>query len=175
MSHETIHVILVDENNTPVGTMEKLEAHQKGVLHRAISVYIFDDQHNLLMQKRAASKYHCGGLWTNTCCGHPLPGEDSLSAATRRLSEEMGIACPLEQQFDFRYSTELSNGLVENEYGHIYFGKYNEAPLLNPIEADDFIYVSLPALQKQIDADPGKFTPWFKLVIPKVLQHLPAY
>ena len=114
-------VILVDENDTQVGLMPKLEAHQKGLLHRAFSVFIFNSNHQLLLQKRAVSKYHSGGLWTNTCCSHPREGEETINAANRRLIEEMGIKTNLRKVFDFIYKAELDNELIENEFDHVFY------------------------------------------------------
>jgi isopentenyl-diphosphate delta-isomerase len=131
-------VILVDENDTQVGLMPKLEAHQKGLLHRAFSVFIFNNNHQLLLQKRAVSKYHSGGLWTNTCCSHPREGEETINAANRRLIEEMGIKTNLRKVFDFIYKAELDNELTENEFDHVFYGLYNEDPIINTEEADDF-------------------------------------
>ena len=120
MSKES--VILVDEKDNQVGLMPKLEAHQKGLLHRAFSVFIFNSDYELLLQKRAFSKYHSGGLWTNTCCSHPRDGEDTIDAANRRLYEEMGIETSLRKVFDFIYKAELDNNLTENEFDHVFYG-----------------------------------------------------
>ena len=143
-------VILVDENDTQVGLMPKLEAHQKGLLHRAFSVFIFNSNHQLLLQKRAVSKYHSGGLWTNTCCSHPREGEETINAANRRLIEEMGIKTNLRKVFDFIYKAELDNELTENEFDHVYYGVYNEDPILNLDEADDFKWVDMQTLNDDI-------------------------
>ena len=118
-------VILVDKNDNQVGLMPKLEAHEKGLLHRAFSVFIFNNEYKLLLQKRATSKYHSGGLWTNTCCSHPREGEDISEAANRRLFEEMGIKTSLRKVYDFIYKAELDNGLTENEFDHVFYGVYD--------------------------------------------------
>ena len=136
-------VILVDENDNQVGVMPKLEAHQKGLLHRAFSVFIFNSKYELLLQKRASSKYHSGGLWTNTCCSHPREGEEILDAAKRRLIEEMGIDTSLRKVHDFIYKAELDNDLTEHEFDHVLYGIYNEDPIINKDEADDFKWIDI--------------------------------
>ena len=166
-----IEVILVDEHDHEVGTMEKLAAHLQGRLHRAISVYVFNSRDELLLQRRATAKYHCGGLWTNTCCGHPLPGERSADAAQRRLQEEMGLTCELTKVFEFSYRAELPQGLVEHEYGHIFFGRSDSAPSPAPCEADAFMYCPLDEIQHGFAQTPHAYTPWFQLVFPTVRAH----
>ena len=131
-------VILVDKNDNQVGLMPKLEAHEKGVLHRAFSIFIFNSKYELLLQKRASSKYHSGGLWTNTCCSHPREGEDILDAANRRLDEEMGIKTSLRKVYDFIYKAELDNQLTEHEFDHVFYGVFDNDPILNEDEAEDF-------------------------------------
>ena len=143
-------VILVDENDNQVGLMPKLEAHQKGLLHRAFSVFIFNSNYKLLLQKRATSKYHSGGLWTNTCCSHPRDGEKTEDAANRRLLEEMGIKTDLRKVYDFIYKAELDNELTENEFDHVYYGVYNEDPILNLDEAEDFKWIDMETLNDDI-------------------------
>jgi isopentenyl-diphosphate Delta-isomerase len=166
-----IEVILVDEHDHELGTMEKLAAHRQGKLHRAISVYVFNSRDELLLQRRAASKYHCGGLWTNTCCGHPLPGEQTVDAAQRRLLEEMGLECRLTKAFEFSYRALLPGGLVEHEYGHIFFGHSDSTPIPAPDEADAFMYRSIDEIQCGFAELPQAWTPWFRLVFPTVLAH----
>ncbi|AUY24687.1 MAG: isopentenyl-diphosphate Delta-isomerase [Mixta calida] len=156
-----IDVILVDRFDRPTGKMEKLEAHQKGLLHRAVTVYVFNSRNELLLQRRASDKYHCGGLWSNTCCGHPLPDETSQTAAERRLEEEMGLRLTLTPMFELSYNLPLSNGLIEHEYGHVFFAISDQTPHLNPQEADDSRWLSLTAIQQEIARDPARFTPWF--------------
>lgn len=170
-----IEVILVNENDEIIGSMEKIEAHQKGLLHRAVSVYVFNDKRELLLQLRSVNKYHCGGLWTNTCCGHPLPGETAKDSARRRLREEMGFDCDLDKVFEFKYKLPVTDGLIENEYGHIFFGKYEGAININPQEADDFKYVSVTQIIAQLEQRPDNFTPWFRLVFKNVLAHFDNY
>lgn len=161
-------VILVDENDKPIGTMGKLEVHQRGLLHRAFSVFIFNDKGELLLQKRAYTKYHSPGLWTNTCCSHPSPGEETLSAANRRLKEEMGMDTILIHKTSFIYRTEFDNGLTEHEFDHVYVGNYNENPVLNEDEAEDHQWMSLENIKKAIQKKPDDFTSWFKIAIDKV-------
>lgn len=156
-----IEVILVDRHDRATGKMEKLEVHKKGLLHRAITVYIFNTQHQLLLQQRAYGKYHCGGLWSNTTCGHPYPQERTRHAAERRLSEEMGMSVAMEPVFELSYNLQLGNGLTEHEYGHVYFGISDDLPRINPEEAADWRYASLAEIQHEIEQHPERFTPWF--------------
>ena len=157
------NVILVDEKDNQVGLMSKLEAHQKGLLHRAFSVFIFNSDYKLLLQKRASSKYHSGGLWTNTCCSHPRDGEDTADAANRRLYEEMGIKTSLRKVYEFIYRAELDNNLIENEFDHVFYGIYNDDPILNTDEADDFKWIDMETLKNDIDNNADKYTVWFKI------------
>lgn len=168
MSGSQEHVILVDAEDNPLGTMEKLAAHREGVLHRAFCIFVFDASGRLLLQRRALGKYHSGGLWTNTCCSHPRPGETVPAAARRRLKEEMGIDCPLDRRFSFLYRADLPNGLVEHELAHVLFGRFNGEPRLNPEEADDWRFSSLASVKRQVSARPEDFTAWFQIVLPKV-------
>ena len=156
-------VILVDENDNQVGVMPKLEAHQKGLLHRAFSVFIFNSKYELLLQKRASSKYHSGGLWTNTCCSHPREGEEILDAAKRRLIEEMGIDTSLRKVYDFIYKAELDNDLTEHEFDHVLYGIYNEDPIINEDEADDFKWIDMDSLNEDIKTNGNNYTIWFKI------------
>ncbi|MFV3412836.1 isopentenyl-diphosphate Delta-isomerase [Pseudomonas sp. NY15436] len=167
-----IQVILVDEHDTPTGTMEKLEAHRRGLRHRAISVYVFNRAGELLLQRRAAGKYHCGGLWSNTCCGHPYPDESAKHAAERRLREEMGMEVELHKLFEFSYRLELANGMVENEYGHLFGAVDEQPPRPDPAEADAFRYVALPELEAEMAAHPAHFTPWFLICYPTFKEYL---
>lgn len=161
-------IVLVDENDLEVGVMEKMEAHRKGLLHRAFSVFIFNDKNEMLLQKRAASKYHSGGLWTNTCCSHPRPEEKLIVAANRRLKEEMGLTCDLKQSFSFIYKCELDNDLMEHELDHVLIGFCNETPTLNLEEVEDYRYISSEELKKEIADSPHMFTEWFKIALPKL-------
>lgn len=167
-----IQVILVDEHDNPTGTMEKLETHRRGLRHRAISVYVFNRAGKLLLQRRAAGKYHCGGLWSNTCCGHPYPDEAARLAAERRLFEEMGVRVPLHKQFEFSYCLELPGGMTENEFGHIFAALDDQRPQPDPEEADDFRYVALADLEQEMAAQPERFTPWFLICYPAFKDHL---
>ena len=156
-------VILVDKNDNQVGLMPKLEAHEKGILHRAFSVFIFNSKYELLLQKRASSKYHSGGLWTNTCCSHPREGEDILDAANRRLDEEMGIKTSLRKVYDFIYKAELDNQLTEHEFDHVFYGVFDNDPTLNKDEAEDFKWVDMETLNNDIIKNEDNYTVWFKI------------
>jgi len=161
---ETEYVVLVDEKDKELGTMEKLQAHREGKLHRAVSVVIFNSKKEMLLQKRAASKYHSAGLWSNACCSHPRPGEQALAAAKRRLFEEMGIQCELKEMFDFTYQIQLAGGLSEHELDHVFAGICDEAPKPNPAEVSDWKFVSVNEIQEQLQKDPAAFTGWFGLI-----------
>ena len=156
-------VILVDKNDNQVGLMPKLEAHEKGVLHRAFSIFIFNSNYELLLQKRASSKYHSGGLWTNTCCSHPREGEDILDAANRRLDEEMGIKTSLRKVYDFIYKAELDNQLTEHEFDHVFYGVFDNDPILNEDEAEDFKWLDMETLNNDIIKNEDNYTVWFKI------------
>ena len=155
-------IILVDKDDNEIGTMEKLEAHKKGLLHRAFSVCIFNTKGEILLQKRAKHKYHSGGLWTNTCCSHPRPGETIAGAALRRLREEMGILCDLNEIGHLVYKAPFENGLTEHEYDHILVGFYDKDPVLNPEEAGDFKWVHPDMLRADMKKYPDRYTYWFK-------------
>jgi len=162
------YVVLVDEQDNPIGTMEKQQAHVEGVLHRAFSIFIFNSDKKLLLQKRASSKYHCGGMWTNTCCSHPRETENTIDAAHRRLQEEMGMHCELKPIFSFVYKAEFENGLTEHEFDHVFFGESNQTPTLNLEEVEDFRYVGMEELQIEINENPAHFTPWFLIALDRV-------
>ncbi len=161
-------VILVDEFDNSIGAMEKLEAHQKGALHRAFSIFVFNKQGELLIQRRALNKYHSAGLWSNTCCSHPRPNEKTLDAAKRRLKEEMGIETELIYKSHFIYKAKFENNLTEFEYDHIFTGIYSKLPEINPEEADDFDWISITDLKEKIKINPEIFTVWFKIAIEKL-------
>ncbi|MFZ4752409.1 MAG: isopentenyl-diphosphate Delta-isomerase [Chitinophagaceae bacterium] len=165
-------VILINEANEVIGQMEKMEAHQKGLLHRAFSVFLFNEKGEWLLQKRANTKYHSSGLWTNSCCGHPRPGEDIVSAAQRRLNEELGIQATLQVQFEFQYQTNFDNLLTENEWDYVLLGKTEASPLSNPDEVDDWKWISPEAVQEQIQLNPEQFTYWFKHIVNHYLKQL---
>jgi isopentenyl-diphosphate delta-isomerase len=154
-------VILVDAFDNAIGVMEKLEAHQKGLLHRAFSVFIFNEQGELLLQRRALTKYHSPGLWTNTCCSHPRPNEETITAANRRLKEEMGLETPLTYKTSFTYRAEFDNHLIEHEYDHVFIGKSNSDPNVNSDEVDSFKWINMAELKKQLKTKPEDFTAWF--------------
>ncbi len=161
-------VILVDEWDKAIGTMEKIEAHQKGLLHRAFSVFIFNSQGEILLQQRAINKYHSAGLWTNTCCSHPRPGEDTLTAAQRRLQEEMGISAQLEHKTHFIYKTVFDNNLTEHEFDHVFFGKNDQAPKINPLEVESYVWMAPEKVVADIVKNPAKYTSWFKIAMEKL-------
>jgi isopentenyl-diphosphate delta-isomerase len=165
-------VILVDENDNPTGEMEKLEAHQKAVLHRAFSIFIFNDKGELMLQKRADRKYHSGGLWTNTTCSHPAPGKETKNEAVNRLKEEMGFTTDLDKLFTFKYKKEFDNGLTEHEYDHVFIGHYDDNPNPNPDEVGDWRWISPKKLIEDINTNPEKYTFWFKQIAQKVLQEV---
>lgn len=162
----TEHVILVDENDNPIGTAEKLEAHRKNLRHRAFSVFIFRKapQLELLLQQRAAEKYHSANLWTNTCCSHPRPGEEIISAGERRLKEEMGIITTLHPVGCFHYIAHFNNGLVENEMDHVLIGYINDESFTpDPDEAQAYRWITPKALDDELAQHPERFTPWLKM------------
>ena len=158
-------VILVDENDRATGWEEKMKAHQEGKLHRAFSVFIFNSKGELMIQKRAANKYHSPGLWTNTCCSHPAPGEKTEEAAHRRLNEEMGFDCELKNQGSFIYRKQFSNGLIEHELDHVFTGHYDADPTINQREADSWKWVDLLQLKQELSDHPEKYTYWLKLAL----------
>lgn len=164
-------LILVDKNDLAIGTMGKLEAHQKGLLHRAFSVFLFNTEGEMLLQQRAWNKYHCAGLWSNACCSHQLPAEDTLTAANRRLMQELCIKdVKLQEIFSFTYTAEFENGLIEHEFDHILIGLYDSIPDFNNEEVAEMSFVSLSQLEESIRANPKKFTPWFKLIYERVFK-----
>jgi len=162
-------LILVDQNDNEIGLMEKLAVHQTGSLHRAFSVFVFNSKGELLLQQRADGKYHSGGLWTNTCCSHPVNGEEIGSTIKKRLKDEMGIECETNFQFSFIYKAEFDNGLIEHELDHVYFGKSDEIPMLNLLEAKDWKYISLESLEKVIHQNPNDYTAWLRICLPQVI------
>lgn len=161
-------VILVDENDESLGTAEKLAVHEEGRLHRAFSVFVVDDQGHLLLQRRAWGKYHSGGLWTNTCCSHPRPGESVQAAARRRLQEEMGFECEVEPAGTLLYRADVGGGLIEHEYDHLLVGRWTGAPVPEPHEVAGWRWVEPDALAAEVAATPDRFTTWFRLALPHV-------
>ena len=172
MSQQQDLVILVNEFDEYQGTMEKLAAHRAGALHRAFSIFILNDKDELLIHQRAEGKYHSGGLWTNACCSHPRPGESTLTAAHRRLMEEMGFDCTLEPLFHLRYRSEVANELVEHEYDHIFLGRYSGPIRPNLTEVKDYRFLPLAVLLMQMREEPQQFTRWFHLAMPQFLQSM---
>jgi isopentenyl-diphosphate Delta-isomerase len=161
-------VILVDEKDNPVAVAGKMEAHKKGLLHRAFSVFIFNSKGEMLLQQRAMHKYHSGGLWTNACCSHPNPGEETLAAAQRRLKEEMGIEAPVEKVFDFIYKTKFDNGLTEYEFDHVFAGEYDKPVDFNKNEVMDSCYKDMPGIRDTLQTHPEKYSVWLHLAFPGI-------
>ncbi len=159
------HVILVDTDDNPLGTMEKMEAHRKGALHRAFSVLLFNKKGELLLQKRAATKYHSGGLWTNTCCSHPLPDESMDTATRRKLLQEMGIDVQPVFSYKFIYKAVLNETLLEHECDHVFLGQFDGMPVINPEEVEDWKYVDVQTLKEDMQKKPERYTEWFKLIM----------
>lgn len=166
-------IILVDEHNNALGEMEKMEVHEKGLLHRAFSVLIFNDKNEMLIHKRASDKYHCGGLWTNACCSHPRKNESVIDAGKRRLQEEMGFTLSsLKEHYSFIYKAPFTNGLTEHELDFLLTGSYNQEPQPNPNEVEDWKYVNIVDLQKDMKSNPEQFTPWFIIIVNEHLEKL---
>jgi isopentenyl-diphosphate Delta-isomerase len=161
-------VVLVNERDVSLGTMEKMEAHRKGVLHRAFSVFIFNSKGEMLLQQRARNKYHSGGLWTNACCSHPGPGEAVAAAAERRLREEMGFSVSLEKIFDFIYRSEMENGLTEHEFDHVYAGVYDGAIKPDKNEVQDYCYKSMDEIKQNLQSHPDHYTAWFHIAFTRI-------
>jgi isopentenyl-diphosphate delta-isomerase len=153
-------VILVDKSDRAVGTEEKIKAHELGLLHRAFSVFVINNKHELLLQKRASHKYHSPGLWTNTCCSHPAPGEALQIAAEKRLLEEMGFTCSLSWLFKFMYKASFENNLIEHELDHIFLGEYNANPIPNPQEVDDWRWENIDSLRIDLKKNPHQYSFW---------------
>jgi isopentenyl-diphosphate Delta-isomerase len=161
-------VVLVDADDHELGTMDKMEAHRKAVLHRAFSVFIFNSAGDMLLQQRAINKYHSGGLWTNACCSHPFPGETAKEGAIRRLQEEMGFSTSVQEAFSFIYEAPFDNGLTEHEFDHVFIGEYEARIIPNPSEVQDFCYRSLEEIEASLQSHPARFTAWFHLAFPRV-------
>jgi len=165
-------VILVDEQDNQIGLMPKLEAHQKAVLHRAFSVFIFNDKNELLLQQRAAHKYHSPNLWTNTCCSHQRQGESNIEAGKRRLQEEMGMICDLTEKFHFIYKAPFDNGLTEHELDHVLVGYSSKNPIINKEEVANFKWMSINSIKNDIFENPNHYTEWFKIIFKEYLKQL---
>jgi isopentenyl-diphosphate delta-isomerase len=168
-------IILVDEDDNPIGFETKLKAHEDGgKLHRAFSVFIFDGTGRMLLQRRAKTKYHFGGLWSNACCSHPKREEELQDAARARLLQEFGFRTELEEVFSFTYrASDVESGLTEYEYDHVFYGEFNGKPRPNPDEIEDWKWVDLSKLMADIESNPDHYTPWFKTAIHRVIEHLP--
>jgi isopentenyl-diphosphate delta-isomerase len=160
-------IILVDKNDKQIGIGEKMAVHRKGQLHQAFSVFVFNKQGELMIQQRAKNKYHCPGLWANTCCSHPRLNEPTDQAAHRRLKEEMGFDCPLKEVGQFIYKTKFDNGLYEHEYNHVFVGQFNSQPKINPEEVADWKWVKMEKLKKDIKVNAKKYTYWFRVALDK--------
>lgn len=165
-------VVLVNEKDEKIGLMPKMEAHEKALLHRAFSVFVFNDKNELMLQQRALHKYHTPGLWTNTCCSHQRDGESNIDAGKRRLQEEMGFTTDLKETISFIYKAPFDNGLTEHEFDHILVGKYNEEPNINPDEVAAWKWMTLEDVKKDIKNNPAIYTEWFKIIFDKFYQHL---
>jgi len=162
-------VILVDKNDEEIGAEEKIKAHHEGKLHRAFSIFVFNSKGQLLLQRRAKMKYHSGSLWTNTCCSHPRLGEPLEQATHRRLKEEMGFDCELKEIFSFTYKAKLDNNLFENEYDHVFIGKFDGEPIPNTEEVDEWKWVNLKELKKDIQKNPDNYSYWLRASIDKII------
>ncbi|MFC1669960.1 isopentenyl-diphosphate Delta-isomerase [Spirochaetota bacterium] len=165
-------VILVDPDDCEIGIEEKLLAHEKGLLHRAFSVFVFNNEGKLLLQKRADHKYHSPGLWSNSVCSHPQPGEDVIDSAYNRLNEEMGFCCPLKEITTFLYKEEFDNGLIEHEIDHVLIGTFNGEPVINPGEVSDWKWSEIENLNNDVVNKPELYTAWFKLILKNVLEYI---
>jgi isopentenyl-diphosphate Delta-isomerase len=168
------YVVLVDEQDNAIGTMEKMEAHRKGVLHRAFSVVVFNTKGEMLLQKRAGSKYHSAGLWTNACCSHPAPGEKIEDAARRRLREEMGMDVEPKFNYKFIYKTDLEGGLIEHELDHVLLGYCNDEPHINKDEVEDWKYVNINWLRRDVLLHPDSYTYWFRMIMDYTSNAIPS-
>ncbi|MFN4197994.1 MAG: isopentenyl-diphosphate Delta-isomerase [Flavobacterium sp.] len=165
-------VILVNEQDEPIGLMGKMEAHEKAVLHRAFSVFVLNDQNEVMLQQRAAHKYHSPLLWTNTCCSHQRAGETNIEAGTRRLTEEMGFTTELKELFHFIYKAPFDNGLTEHELDHVMVGRYNGVPEINPEEVASWKWMSIEDIKSDMKSHPEAYTVWFKIIFDEFYHYL---
>lgn len=161
-------VVLIDNDDNQLGLMEKMQAHQQAVLHRAFSVFVFNENNEMLLQQRALSKYHSPGLWTNTCCSHPRDGESYLAAAQRRMMEEMGMQCDLTEKFHFIYKADVGQGLIEHELDRVFMARSNQTPIINKEEVESWRYVSLKDVRDDMNVHPECYTEWFKIAFDRV-------
>ena len=164
-------VILVDSNDNPIGLMNKLEAHEKAVLHRAFSVFILNDKNELMLQQRANHKYHSPLLWTNTCCSHQRENETNIQAGTRRLREEMGFETELKEMFHFIYKAPFDNGLTEHELDHVMLGYYNDIPNINKDEVESWKWMRIEDIKNDMIINPNLYTVWFKIIFEEFYHH----
>lgn len=165
-------VVLVDAHDQQIGVEEKQKAHVEGKLHRAFSIFIFNPAGQLLLQRRSTQKYHSSGLWSNSCCSHPQPGEALDAAAHRRLREEMGFDCPLHKAFEFTYKTQLGNGLIEHEFDHVFVGVFTGEPKPNPAEVQSFQWLALETLERQLSSEAESYTYWLHHGLPLLQAYL---
>ena len=165
------HVILVDGNDQEIGVAKKIQTHHEGKLHRAFSVFVFNSEGKLLLQRRARTKYHSGGLWSNTCCSHPRPGEPTEKAAHRRLQEEMGFDCELREIFSFTYKVTFDHDLTEHEYDHVFLGTFNGEPAPNQEDVEEWKWIDLAELRQDVQEHPRCYTYWFRIAIDQVIWH----
>jgi isopentenyl-diphosphate delta-isomerase len=164
------NIVLVDENDNQIWLWEKMDVHRKWLLHRAISVLVLDWKWKMLLQQRAMNKYHCPWMWSNTTCTHPFPNESNIDAAHRRLQEEMWFDTELREIFQFKYTAHFENWLTENEYDHVFLGLYDWEIIINPDEADDYKWIWIEELKKDIIENPDKYTKWFKIILEKYFE-----
>lgn len=173
-SREQHEIILVNARDEQVGTAEKMDAHYKALLHRAFSVFVLNNKGEMLLQQRAMEKYHSPGLWTNTCCSHPRPGETTEAGAVRRLQEELGFTTTIRKAFEFIYKADFDNGLSENEFDHVFIGQYDGTIIPDPKEVMDYRYISLDEIEADMGKHPEKYTAWFKIAFKRVKEFLQA-
>ena len=169
---EKENVILVDVNDNEIGLMEKMEAHEKGLLHRAFSIFIFNSKGEILLQKRSIEKYHSGGLWSNTCCSHPRAGEGLENAVSRRLMEEMGMRTELFPAFSFQYKAELDHKMIENELDHVFIGYSDDLPVINKQEVESYCYMSPELIELGLERDADEYTIWLKICFKELMNHI---
>lgn len=165
-------VILVDQNDEPIGLMEKIAAHEQALLHRAFSVFVLNDKNEIMLQQRAAHKYHSPLLWTNTCCSHQRPGETNIQAGKRRLQEEMGFEVDLKELFHFIYKAPFDNGLTEHELDHVMVGYSNEAPIINKEEVESWKWMAIEDVKEDMLQNPDIYTVWFKIIFDEFYHYL---